>query len=308
VLLDARSLTDGSRIDADVCVVGAGIAGISAAIEAARCGRRVALVDAAPTLGGQSVGAIIGTFCGLYGNGPDPRRLTHGIADDWLRDLLASGDAREMRGRRNTIIVQYRIEALARWIEEAVRRAGITVLLGAVLRGVRRAGRRLAVLEILTTSGDVEVEAAGPDGAVAIFTATAVDVVDGSDPVSCAPASGAVFAIGVTTVTCSATDAHGRTASAQLSVTVEDATAPSIRLVAPSADGTLSAVAGDAVGVVGVTFTIDGVFAADVTVQPYKIPWDTAAVANGSHVVTATARDAAGNTASATIKAVKKPK
>ena len=33
--------------------------------------------------------------------------------------------------------------ALARWIEEQVREAGITVLLGAVMRGVARDGPRI---------------------------------------------------------------------------------------------------------------------------------------------------------------------
>ena len=42
-------------------------------------------------------------------------------------------------------MVQYDEVALARWIEEEVRRAGITVLLGAVMREVKRDGRRIRV-------------------------------------------------------------------------------------------------------------------------------------------------------------------
>jgi len=37
---------------ADICVVGAGISGVSAAIEAARLGRNVILIDGLPALGG----------------------------------------------------------------------------------------------------------------------------------------------------------------------------------------------------------------------------------------------------------------
>ena len=40
----------------DLCVVGSGAAGLSAALEAVRLGRTVVLVDAAPQLGGQAVG------------------------------------------------------------------------------------------------------------------------------------------------------------------------------------------------------------------------------------------------------------
>ena len=41
----------GHEIRADVCVVGAGIAGLSAAIESARLGRDVVLVDSLPVSG-----------------------------------------------------------------------------------------------------------------------------------------------------------------------------------------------------------------------------------------------------------------
>ena len=56
-------------LEVEICVVGAGIAGVSAALEAARLGRKVALVDGLPALGGQAVNSVIGTFCGLFSNG-----------------------------------------------------------------------------------------------------------------------------------------------------------------------------------------------------------------------------------------------
>ena len=77
-------------VSADICVLGAGIAGISAALEAARLGGRVALVDGLPALGGQAVNSVIGTFCGLFANGLHGYQFTHGIADDILRELGAA--------------------------------------------------------------------------------------------------------------------------------------------------------------------------------------------------------------------------
>ena len=59
------------RVSGDICVLGAGIAGISAALEAARLGRKVIIVDALPALGGQAVNSIIGTFCGFWEAFPD---------------------------------------------------------------------------------------------------------------------------------------------------------------------------------------------------------------------------------------------
>jgi len=148
-------------LGADIAVLGAGIAGISAALAAASLGRRVVLIDAAPALGGQSVGAMVGTFCGLFANGPSPRQVTHGIADRILADLGAAGALHYLHRRRNTTIVQYKVTALARWIEEAVRGTSVVPLLGAVLSAVERDGRRLKALRLATRYGELEVKAAG---------------------------------------------------------------------------------------------------------------------------------------------------
>lgn len=156
-----RRPTDGPRhFQGDICVVGSGAAGLSAALEAARAGKRVILVEAAQSLGGQAVNSIIGTFCGLYSNGPDIARLTYGIADEVLRDLHAGGAARN-RPARNSIIVQYDEIALARWADTAVQDAGIVVLLGAVVRNAQLSNRRITSLDVATKYGDVSVEADG---------------------------------------------------------------------------------------------------------------------------------------------------
>ncbi|MFI0940166.1 HYR domain-containing protein [Streptomyces sp. NPDC021020] len=64
------------------------------------------------------------------------------------------------------------------------------------------------------------VEAQGSGGAHISYTATAVDGVDGPLPVACTPASGSLFPLGATTVTCTATDGAGNTGSAQATFTV----------------------------------------------------------------------------------------
>jgi concanavalin A-like lectin/glucanase superfamily protein/Big-like domain-containing protein len=63
-----------------------------------------------------------------------------------------------------------------------------------------------------------------------------------------------------------------------------------------SATVTISATASDDQGVVGVRFRIDGAdLGAEDTTTPYSRAWDTQTVANGNHVLTASARDIAGN-------------
>ena len=102
-----------------------------------------------------------------------------------------------------------------------------------------------------------------------------------------------------------AVDAAGNLSalSATVSATTPaaDTTAPTVALTSPPAStvsGTVavSATASDNVGVAGVQFLLDGAnLGAEDTASPYSVSWDTTAVANGSHVLLARARDAAGN-------------
>src|SRR5712691_8498628 len=81
-----------------------------------------------------------------------------------------------------------------------------------------------------------------------------------------------------------------------------DTTPPTVSITSPAAGATgsgttsLTASASDNVGVAGVQFRIDGAnFGAEDTTAPYSISWNTGSASNGSHSITAVARDAAGN-------------
>lgn len=72
----------------------------------------------------------------------------------------------------------------------------------------------------LTLPDGVNVVADGPEGAVATWTATAVDDVDGPVQVGCTPSSGTLFPIGDTPVVCTAADVMGNVASGSFVVSV----------------------------------------------------------------------------------------
>ncbi|HZM59574.1 MAG TPA: FAD-dependent oxidoreductase [Vicinamibacterales bacterium] len=150
-----------NTLSADVCVIGAGIAGVSAALEAARLGRSVIIVDAAPSLGGQAIGSIIGTIIGLYTHGPQPYQITHGIADDLIADLTAEGSIHRRVSMTGTITFQYDEVRLARWIERQVETAGIRAIVGAVLIDVAFETRRVRHVDFATRFGSVRIVATG---------------------------------------------------------------------------------------------------------------------------------------------------
>ncbi len=147
------------EVRADICVLGAGISGVSAALEAAKLGRRVVIVDAAPALGGQAIGSIIGTLIGLYTHGPNAYQITHEIADDLLRDLAAEGSL--LRMHRSTVTFQYDEVRLSRWMERKIEAAGVQAIVGAVLTHVAFENRRVRHLELATRFGAVRVQADG---------------------------------------------------------------------------------------------------------------------------------------------------
>lgn len=149
------------HVSCDIAVIGAGAAGASAALEAAKLGRKVVLVDGLPTLGGQMVNSIIGTFCGLFANGTHGHQFTYGMAEDLLHDLEKVPQQIYRRHGPVTTVVYYDEVALGRWTEEAIRKAGITVILGAVLRHANVEGRRIKSIDLATRYGDVRLEATG---------------------------------------------------------------------------------------------------------------------------------------------------
>lgn len=89
---------------------------------------------------------------------------------------------------------------------------------------------------VLTLPADIVADPTSPEGAAVTYPATANDVVDGAVPVSCMPASGSMFGIGTTTVNCSASDAHGNTASGSFNVTVRSASDIASALVSATED------------------------------------------------------------------------
>ncbi len=118
-----------------------------------------------------------------------------------------------------------------------------------------------------------------------------------------------LFSNGTHTLTAKAYDGLGNNigTSSPVTVTVSngaaDSTPPTVSLTAPSSGATVSgssvtvsASASDNVGVAGVQFKLDGTnLNPEDTSSPYSITWDSTTTINGSHVLSATARDAAGN-------------
>jgi hypothetical protein len=118
--------------------------------------------------------------------------------------------------------------------------------------------------------------------------------------------SSTTVANGTHTISAVATNSGG-SATASAAVTVSNTTpAPTVSLTTPANNATVSgqtSLSATATNALGVQFKVDGVnVGAEVTTGPYTSTWDSTSVANGTHTVSVTARNAGGTTtATATV-------
>ena len=138
----------------------------------------------------------------------------------------------------------------------------------------------------------VTLEATGPSGAVATFTASATSSTGVSLSTTCSPVSGSTFSLGATTVTCTATDALGNTGSVVSTVTVVDTTLPILSLPADIiADATSPSGA-------SLTFSATATDLADSSPVVACSPPSGSTFALGATPVSCSATDSSGNVAS----------
>jgi hypothetical protein len=153
----------------------------------------------------------------------------------------------------------------------------------------------------IAVPGNVTVSTSNPDGATVGYAVSANDLVDGSRPVSCAPAAGSMFPIGTTTVACTAADLHGNTGTKSFPVTV-NLSIPVIDTTPPTI--TVSDVAVEATGPSGAQVPYTATFSDpdDAVASAGCTPVSGSVFPLGTTIVTCTANDEHGNTSTATFK------
>ena len=149
----------------------------------------------------------------------------------------------------------------------------------------------------ITTPGDFSAQATSASGATVTYPASASDPDDAVASFGCSPASGTVFGLGNTTVTCNASDSHGNDSSASFTVSVVDTIGPVI-------SGVPGNVTTEATSGSGAVVTFTNPTASDAVSGPAGV---TCSPASGSTfgitttTVTCSATDTHGNTSSASF-------
>ncbi len=137
----------------DVIIVGAGSAGATATIAAARGGLRTLVLERLPFLGGTST-AVLDTFYGFYTPGAQAKKVVGGISDDVMKRLRRFNAWLE---RPNThgagTGVTYHPEYLKVVWEDLVREAGAEILLNAWVQDVQMEKGQIQSLIVATKHG-----------------------------------------------------------------------------------------------------------------------------------------------------------
>ncbi|MGI0060995.1 MAG: beta strand repeat-containing protein [Nitrosotalea sp.] len=161
----------------------------------------------------------------------------------------------------------------------------------------------------ITLPADIVQEATGPAGNTVTFTATATDIVDGTDPVTCTTVSGSTFPLGSTTVTCTSSNNAGNTATGTFHVIIQDTTPPTLTIQSPTnnaivntATVPVSGISSDNVQVSSVTWKVDS---GTVSTASGTTNWSftTNTLSTGLHTVYVNATDEAGNVAKSSVSA-----
>lgn len=127
----------------DVVVVGGGAGGVAAALGAAACGAKVALIEAYGFLGGTATVAGVQAYCGFHTRGTRPQQVVAGVGQRALDALQALGHdvTPKMQSSGNWIIL-LDPELLKCAMDGLVLAAGVEPLLHCrVVAAQARAGR-----------------------------------------------------------------------------------------------------------------------------------------------------------------------
>jgi 2-polyprenyl-6-methoxyphenol hydroxylase-like FAD-dependent oxidoreductase len=145
--------------DYDVLIAGAGVAGIAAALEAARSGLRTALVEKTILLGGLATAGLVNIYLPLCdGRG---RQVTFGITEELLHlslkygpgDIPAEWRSEDNAPRRKRLQATFSPASFVLALDEVLEAAGVDLWLDTLICTPRMEGPRITGLEVETKAG-----------------------------------------------------------------------------------------------------------------------------------------------------------
>lgn len=150
----------------DVVVVGGGVAGVAAALEAARQDLRTALIEKTILLGGLATTGLVNIYLPLCdGQG---HQVSYGIAEELLHisikygpgDIPAAWREPNPQPRRERLLATFSPAAFILALDEVLESAGVALWLDTLVCSARMDGQRITGVEVETKAGREIISAA----------------------------------------------------------------------------------------------------------------------------------------------------
>lgn len=136
----------------DVAVAGGGLAGVMAAVAAAREGKQVILIEKYGYFGGMATVGLVYPFMRHY-TLPEKKPVNAGLYFRLLEEIYAIGGSAEPHSRH------YKEEFIKIVLDRMVKACGIKVLFHAKLCEVKHEGRKIENITVATVSGMLKIRA-----------------------------------------------------------------------------------------------------------------------------------------------------
>ncbi len=121
----------------DIVIVGAGAAGIAAAVAASESGLRVILVERYGFVGGLATSAMVGTLCGLYYRSRQgPRYAVQGFAREFAERMLAEYDRQPVMATEGLYFLPYQADAFHQQAVQWLVQSGVQLILHGMVTDV----------------------------------------------------------------------------------------------------------------------------------------------------------------------------
>jgi hypothetical protein len=145
----------------DIAVVGAGSAGMAAAIAATRKGHKVCLIEKSQFAGGKATAAMVGTVCGLYltHSGSEAPWAVGGFVRKFAEELAQMSDSKPMRFYDRLHFLPYSIDAFKELSEKYLNDAGVDTYFNTTVTRANHSGPEMESLELQTKTGDFKIVA-----------------------------------------------------------------------------------------------------------------------------------------------------
>lgn len=161
--------------EVDVCVIGAGAAGVAAAITCAEAGLSVAIIEKYGFAGGAAVAGMSGTVCGLYSateSNRMPEQVVYGFTERFVREIDSRGGLTKPQRYGKTWTVAHDPLVWRETADDLLTASDVRILFHTTVTGVIIDHERHSGVVVESTAGRAAIHAArtidaSGDGAVA---------------------------------------------------------------------------------------------------------------------------------------------